>query len=984
MTDRVTYAFAVGPLGPRQLRVQRFTGREAMSKLYRFDVEVAAALPPATLEPLVLGRPARFGIRSDEKLRCIHGIVGAIRYVGPMTASQEVHRYRLRLVPRLWLLRKRKDSRVFRDLRVDQVIDLVLHPAGIATRWDLAGELPARDYCTQFEETDEAFVRRLCAENGVAFFFEQPPTLVDQALLEALDDPSPVPAILGGLSELLPDALSTELHERVVFTDEPRYPPMRDGSVAAEIASEIAGAVARALGELVEQVARGAQAIPGLGGLLGAESSFVVLPAPSLHHRHGDALTSGGDEWFHGASVDRGVRSTAAAYREYDPARPMARLYAERRLNGAGLDGLLGAAGGALSALAGAAGLGDVGAAVAGVAQGVAGAAAGAAGAAAGAMAGAAGGVAGAVVGAAGGVAGAMGAVGAVGAALGGGDVLDVFGEALRSASGGFVEGHHLESYEHDGRDLHPSWERGGSEPERILRQRRRRARVLEASTVCPRVESGHRLRLEEHASEAVNGEWVAVAVRHEGAATFHVADGVVAYRNTVECVPSAVAYLPPRPARRSVQVCLTATVVGPGGDDIHVNDRGEIEVQFHWERPNPRRGATCWIRTMHAWAGAGWGLQFIPRVGMEVVVVFEGGDPDKPLVLGSVYNGISPPPFTLPAHKTQSGIRTRSTPGGTGHNELQFEDAAGLERIYLRAERDYDRLVQRDRTATVQRDDRTTVQRDRSATVIGTDTVEASVRRVLVHTDHTTRVEGSDSTSVGGDAHTSLAGGRHAVIGRDDRLEVAGSSDTSVQGDAMVRTGGGATVLVGGHDAHRALTLLVEGPLDAKAAEAIELTSDQEIVLRVGTSSLRIAPGRIELAADEVDVRGKDVRLALAEGDAKLKAKGKCQVVADDAILMKASGASLGLASEAKLDASKVLLNSPAQASDDVQVDDPTPTTIELVDQDGDPLPYQRFRVVYEDGEYTGVTDGEGRATVPSDASGEITFPDLGDAESA
>ena len=108
----------------------------------------------------------------------------------------------------------------------------------------------------------------------------------------------------------------------------------------------------------------------------------------------------------------------------------------------------------------------------------------------------------------------------------------------------------------------------------------------------------------------------------------------------------------------------------------------------------------------MQPWAGAAWGHQFIPRVGMEVVVVFEGGDPDKPMVLGSLYNGTHPPPFALPGDKTRSGIRTQSSPGGGGFNELCFEDAAGREQVYLHAQRDLDEVVEQNHTLLVRNDE--------------------------------------------------------------------------------------------------------------------------------------------------------------------------------------------------------------------------------------------------------------------------------------
>src|ERR1700733_7302567 len=102
------------------------------------------------------------------------------------------------------------------------------------------------------------------------------------------------------------------------------------------------------------------------------------------------------------------------------------------------------------------------------------------------------------------------------------------------------------------------------------------------------------------------------------------------------------------------------------------------------------------------AWAGAGWGFQFIPRIGMEVVVTFVGGDVDRPLITGCVPNAINVPPFVLPGQRTRSGIRTRTTPKGDGGNELSFEDKKGQELIHVRAQRDMDEKIVRDRVTAV------------------------------------------------------------------------------------------------------------------------------------------------------------------------------------------------------------------------------------------------------------------------------------------
>ena len=143
-----------------------------------------------------------------------------------------------------------------------------------------------------------------------------------------------------------------------------------------------------------------------------------------------------------------------------------------------------------------------------------------------------------------------------------------------------------------------------------------------------------------------------------------------------------------PRPSINGVQ---TAFVVGPVGEEIETDALGRIRIQFHWDRYGlSDEHSSCWVRVSQFWAGHHFGALFLPRGGQEVIVDFVDGDPDRPIVVGRVYNGSHKPPYELPAHKTQSGIKTRSTPDGapTECNEIRFEDRAGHEELFMQAQR--------------------------------------------------------------------------------------------------------------------------------------------------------------------------------------------------------------------------------------------------------------------------------------------------------
>jgi type VI secretion system secreted protein VgrG len=231
----------------------------------------------------------------------------------------------------------------------------------------------------------------------------------------------------------------------------------------------------------------------------------------------------------------------------------------------------------------------------------------------------------------------------------------------------------------------------------------------------------------------------------------------------------------------------------------------GQIKVQFHWDRAGAFDDrSSCWIRTMQPWGGAGWGVQFIPRVGMEVVVVFEGGDPDKPMVLGSLYNGTHPSPFVLPRDKTRSGWRTQSSPGGKGFNELSFEDAAGGEQVYLHAQRDLDEAVERDHTRGVGEDERIAVARDRAVTVGGDQhLVTRQVRRELVGKDSHLHVKGDHRQKV--DQKMSLVAhdfamkveAKHAIEAADQIHAKAGKVLVLEAGDELTIKGPGGFIRI-------------------------------------------------------------------------------------------------------------------------------------------------------------------------------------------
>lgn len=209
-------------------------------------------------------------------------------------------------------------------------------------------------------------------------------------------------------------------------------------------------------------------------------------------------------------------------------------------------------------------------------------------------------------------------------------------------------------------------------------------------------------------------------------------------YDNHFECIQQGVPWHPRALGKPRVQGHLLATVVGPPGEEIHTDEHGRIKVWIHWDREQEPGDAdsSCWLRVAQPWAGPGWGAMFIPRVGMEVLVSFADGDPDQPLCMGSVYNGKNRPPYPLPQERTKSTLKSRSTPNGTGFNELRFEDATGNEEVFLHAQRDFNEVVGRNHSRRVGAQESITVGHDRSLAVSGS-------QKVTIEGTHTVTVKG-------------------------------------------------------------------------------------------------------------------------------------------------------------------------------------------------------------------------------------------------
>ena len=203
-------------------------------------------------------------------------------------------------------------------------------------------------------------------------------------------------------------------------------------------------------------------------------------------------------------------------------------------------------------------------------------------------------------------------------------------------------------------------------------------------------------------------------------------------YSNSFTALPASKTYRPPQNADRTRMHGLqTGFVVGPKNEEIHTDDMGRIRVHYQWDRDHDLKSTegSFWCRVAQPWAGNGFGSQFLPRVGMEVVIDFIGGDPDRPIVVGCVYNGANRQPYKLPASKTLTALRTRSSPGGKTRNELVFEDKAGQEKVYVFAGRDSERIVEHDEHIEVRNDRKVEIKHDEDYAVGRNESVKIGGR---------------------------------------------------------------------------------------------------------------------------------------------------------------------------------------------------------------------------------------------------------------
>ena len=838
--DEALYRLVVFPFGPNRLMVHSFRGKEELSGLYSFDVVVTAVdTGESDIERLALGQRAVLLLRTGKEPRAFHGVIASVRQLGTRSSHGSLQ-YKLRLVPRLWLLKRRRRSRIFQHQRIDQILQTVLKEIGIEARFDLRRDYPVREYCTQYEETDYRFFQRLVGESGLFFRYDQQSDLVESALATTV-------TTIGDQPLVAPNSLASATLGKLFGGDSITFADDTEAYVP-----------------LVQSAERSS-----------SSTLYYALQRGTSTASH--------DEITRFEPIQR-VRANAATYREYDPTRPLAIITQHERA-----------------------------------------------------------------------------------------------GE--ENEKGFEHDTPALELYDHHAAFLFSKWRHAEQEPSLMLRQERRDARVVDGESTCSALAPGSRFALEDHPIADFNRDYAITSVEHEGWTT-PSAEHRDVYRNRFSCVPRDVLFCQKRPERKNVSVTLTAIVVGPEGAEIHTDAMGQIQVQFHWDRDGRKdERSSCWIRTMQAIGGPGWGTQWIPRVGMEVVVTFDGGDPDKPMVIGCLFNGTHPPSFDLPKDKTRSGFRTQSSPGGGGFNELSFEDRKGAEQVYLHAARDLEEDIVRDHSLRIGADQQIRVEGDQKLLVCGerTETMLGGQTRTI-EGDQTERVQKNRVLHVDGDTAESINGNHALKVEGNAFTSVHGDISQSVQGDLTLSIDGDHNVTIGkdGHDVrsdmhvHGALTISATGPLKIKSTESIQLQCGGSII-ELMPDGLRIQAGTLLIAGTEkVSMAGNGPAIHLGD-EAEFVAKK---------LSFFSEAASLELERNAALNGEQVKINcekgKPKKREGDEKKLETQKLKLTLKDYDFKPYAGKQYRLIVDGSVYEGKTSGDGlvEQKVPKEAeSGQLTL---------
>ena len=357
----------------------------------------------------------------------------------------------------------------------------------------------------------------------------------------------------------------------------------------------------------------------------------------------------------------------------------------------------------------------------------------------------------------------------------------------------------------------------------------------LEGESNCRAFLPGFKIKVIEHYQGKQNDAYLLTSVQHsghEGSVYFGDPEGGAKYENFFRCIPAKTQYRPKRTTQKhQMRGMQSAIVTGPAGEEIYCDNYGRVKVQFNWDRLGQyNENTSCWLRVMQSWAGANWGQIWVPRIGQEVVIAFFEGDPDRPVILGGLYNEDSPAPYKLPDNQTRMGVKTRSSKGGGAENfnELRLEDKKGDELFLIHAERDMDVSVERTLNEKVDKD-----------------------RNELVDGNHTEKVSGQYHLKVGGPRATSVGANDSLKVGAD--LHIKATKDILIEAGGQIHLKAGMRVVL---DAPMSVTLICGGNhVDLSVAQVVV----QGTMVQINSGMPNSGPGTPCQPSDPAEVQLPD-----------------------------------------------------------------------------------------------------------------------------
>jgi type VI secretion system secreted protein VgrG len=464
------------------------------------------------------------------------------------------------------------------------------------------------------------------------------------------------------------------------------------------------------------------------------------------------------------------------------------------------------------------------------------------------------------------------------------------------------------------------------------LEEQHCRKRVLQLAGSVRGLTPGTKFTLKDHPTAALNREYLVTHVSQRATQAQSAAEesggAGSTYDVEVRVIPSDVPFRPQRVTRRPrVAGSQSAVVVGPPGEEIYTDKYGRVKVQFHWDLAGEYdETSSCFIRVAQGAAGGQYGMMFLPRVGQEVIVDFLEGDPDQPIIIGRVYNSAQMPPYTLPEHKTRSVIKTHSSKGGGGTNEILIEDLKDSEKILIYAQKDLHTRILNDSISNVVRDQHATVERH---------------------------------------AFELVKQKKHSEVKLDLNEKIGGKHSHQVTGDFGQKVTGN-------------ISIEGNGNIYIKAAQNLVLEAGAGLTIKVGGNFVKIDASGVAVAGTMVKLNSGG---AAAAGTAVALNTVEAPLAADSATPGQDTTFNAQVQNLAAL-APEEREFSPAEV-----VRDEVATSwveIELVDEHGQPIPGELYEITYPDGKTRrGQLDAKGQAHVglKEPMNVQVTFPHL-DAE--